>query len=218
MKNLVIGFVLVLAAAVLIPSLGGGQTKALGSMPASSVRDDTDSVNFRLDLLEQVPTDTVIESNPSHPFLYTVPAGKSLIVTYFRAGVGGDTYTIGGAPVGAGAVNLGRIVVNEGETFVGGTTAGQTPVMCGYLVDKAKAPGVGVHVSGAAYVVPTGKTLYITHVVAGNNPTPPGQIDIDGKNLITLGSLLAGENVYIPVSAGKVVEATNTAAFHGYLK
>jgi hypothetical protein len=216
MKKLMLGVVLILGAAVLMPSFGGGQPKALGSMPAAKVADDGATVDHRLDLLEQVPTESVIQANPNQPFVYTVPTGQSLVVTYFRAS--GDTYTIGGAPVGGGAVNLGRIVVNEGETFVGGTNSGGTPTMCGYLTNKANAPGVAVHVTGAAYSVPTGKTLYITHVVAGVNPSPAGEIDIDGKTLIPLGSSPGGENVTIPVVAGKVVNATNTAAFHGYLK
>lgn len=219
MKNLIWRSVLVLGAAILIPACDGGQYGA--SAPSASMvpksmdsSGDNGQVNARLDVLEQAPGDTVMESNPNHPFLYTVPAGQSLIVTYFRGG-SGDTFTIGGASVGN--VSVGRIVANEGEVVVGGTIPGGTPKMAGYLIDKAKAPGVGVHVTASTYTVPAGKTLYVTHVVAGVN-SGGGQIDIDGKNLIFLGSAPAGEDVFIPVAAGKVVNATNTAALHGYLK
>jgi hypothetical protein len=229
--NLAARLVLALATTMILPACGSkgppgapGPSSSSGisydnstsGMAATTVQDAIDELSFRLDLLEQVPSDTVHQANASTSFTYTVPTGMSLVITYFRAN-GSAAYTIGGVSFGYNAVNLGRIVVNEGEIVSAGSSAGDTPLMHGYLVPKARAPGVGVHITGSSYTVPTGKTLYLTHLFAGV-ASGGGNITLDGKLLAAAGTLPAGENVYIPVMAGKIVNPINTSAVHGYLK
>jgi hypothetical protein len=224
--------ILLAAAAVAIPACGSGgpagppgpssssgisYDNSLSGLAATTVQQAIDELDFRIDLLEQVPEDSVTQANPSTSFTYTVPAGKSLIITYFRAS-GSAAYTVGGVAMGFNAVNLGRIVVNEGELVSAGSSAGDTPRMHGYLVSKAKAPGVGIHLTNSpSYTVPAGKTLYITHLfapVTGGG----GDITIDGKVIGPLGVIPQGESVFLPVAAGKVVNPVNTSTVHGYLR
>jgi len=68
------------------PGAGAGITfdNSISGMAATNVQDAIDELDFRLDLLEQVPTDSVhTETVP--PFSYTVPPGQSLVVTFMRS-------------------------------------------------------------------------------------------------------------------------------------
>jgi hypothetical protein len=220
---------LLLCLSLCIPACGGGGGRSKGpvsgsnvdydnttsGLAATNVQDAIDELDFRLDLLEQVPSDSVQEANASAAFLYNVPAGQSLIITYFKAN-GSSDYTVAGVRMGWNAGSKAQIVVNEGEAVSAGSPSGDTPIMSGYLVPKARAPGVGIHINGM-YTVPVGKTLYITQIF-----TPviavQGNITIDGKLLVAQGVAPQGENVFIPVVAGKVVNAIGTSTVHGYLR
>lgn len=45
-----------------------------------------------------------------------------------------------------------------------------------------------------------------------------GNITIDGKLLVAAGIAPQGENVFIPMVAGKAVNAIGTSTVHGYLR
>jgi len=229
--RLALQLALLFATALIIPACGSkgppgapgpsasdgiSYSNSTSGMAATTVQEAIDEFDFRLDLLEQVPADTVHLSAPSAQVSYTVPAGKSLVITFFRTN-SASPYTVEGVKAGYSMVNLGRLVANEGETVICPSPSGETPILHGYLISKDRAPGMGIHGGGTPYTVPAGKTLYITQLF-----TPvvavEGDITIDGVLLASAGTIPTGENVFIPVKAGRVVNAAGTSTFHGYLK
>jgi len=112
--------------------------------------------------------------------------------------------------------DLSKIIVNSGESVTAPNLGGSTPRMHGYLISSAKAPGTAVHFGNGDYTVSSGKTLFITHVVAAVGTST--DVTIAGKLFIQAGTRPEGETVYIPVMAGKVISVQGSSAFHGYLK
>lgn len=145
---------------------------------------------------------------------YTVPAGKSLIITYLKCSQS-DPSVIAGVPVGYAPAGRAQFVVNAGETVEGrGLGGGQGLSLHGYLVPQAKAPGVGVHLnSGASYTVPAGKILVVTHAMTQINDG----ITVAGERAIEYAP--TGENTEIWVQAGETVTLSSfSSSVHGYLR
>jgi hypothetical protein len=145
---------------------------------------------------------------------YTVPAGKTLIITYLKCSQS-DPSVIAGVPVGYAPVGRAQFVVNAGETVEGrGLGGGQGLSLHGYLVAAAKAPGVGVHLSsGASYTVPAGKILVVTHAMTQINDG----ITVAGERMIEYAP--TGENTEVWVQAGETVNVSSfNSAVHGYLR
>ncbi len=145
---------------------------------------------------------------------YTVPAGKTLIITYLKCSQS-DPAVIAGVPVGYAPSGPAQFVVNAGELVEGrGLGGGQGLSLHGYLVPQAKAPGVGIHLnSGASYTVPAGKTLVVTHVMTQINDG----LSVAGERMIEYAP--QGENTEVWAQAGETVTVSSfNSAVHGYLR
>jgi hypothetical protein len=214
---------------------GGNATQAvnvtysntLSGMTATNVQAAIDQLDGRMDaaeakltlhdqqlasLLPAVPDGVVHLS--ARGSTYTVPAGKTLIITYLKCSQS-DPSVIAGVPVGYAPVGPARFVVNAGETVEGrGLGGGQGLSLHGYLVAQTKAPGVGVHLaSGANYTVPAGKTLVVTHAMTQISDG----ISVAGERMIEYAP--AGENTEVWVQAGETIAlSTFNSSIHGYLK
>ncbi|HLY11445.1 MAG TPA: hypothetical protein VKW04_19230 [Planctomycetota bacterium] len=198
------------------PSAGSGISydNTTSGMAATTIQDAIDELDFRVDILEQVPSDSVHQDGAT--FTYTVPAGNSLVITFLRSS-SASPFAIAGSTAGYNPVGPSKIVLNEGESVTVPNNGGTTPRVHGYLIPKAKAPGTAVHFANTDYTVPVGKTLYLTHVVS-EAVVATSDLTVDGKILIQAGTSPQGETVYVPVMAGKVVSAQGTNGVHGYLK
>ena len=169
---------------------------------ATDVQAAIDELDQANDRLLPIPTDTIHLEDPVSAISYTVPAGQTLVVTYWDVTPTVSGSSIEGIPIFGNGSSM--LVANSGEVIV----LQAMEQLHGYLVPTAAAPGISVHVMGSSYVVPAGKTLVITEAL---NP-----VDIDG-NPLTESSLVA-TNEKIFVGTGRTVTCSQANSyFHGYL-
>ena len=175
---------------------------ASSGLLATDVQAAIDELDLAADRLLPVPTDTIHLENTVSAFSYTVPAGQTLVVTYWEVGPAGGGSSIDGVPVSGGGTST--LLANSGELIVGQAYER----LHGYLVPASDAPGTAIHVMGSIYVVPVGKTLVITEAF---NP-----VDIDGITLT--GATFAAANTRVFVRSGRTVSCSQANSyFHGYV-
>jgi hypothetical protein len=213
---------------------GGGRTAAntsysntLSGMAATNVQAAIDQLDGRMDAAEaklllhdqqlaavQPATPDGMVHMSTRGSTYTVPPGKTLIITYLKCSQS-DPSVIAGVPVGYAPSGVAQFVVNAGEVVEGrGLGGGQGLSLHGYLVAEAKAPGVGIHLaSGANYTVPAGKTLVVTHTMTQISDG----ISVAGGRMIEYAP--QGENTEIWVESGETVNISSfNSSVHGYLR
>jgi hypothetical protein len=202
-------------------------SNTLSGMAATNVQAAIDELDGRMDAAEAKlilddqqlaallpPAPDGIVHLSARGSTYTVPAGKTLVITYLKCSQS-DPAAIAGVLVGYAPEGRAQFVVNAGELVEGrGLGGGQPLSLHGYLVASAKAPGVGVHLpSGSSYTVPAGKTLVVTHVMTQLTDG----ITVAGGRMIEYAP--QGENTEIWVQAGETITVSSTtSAVHGYLR
>jgi hypothetical protein len=202
-------------------------SNTLSGMAAANVQAAIDELDGRMDAAEAkllLHDQQIAALSPTAPdgvvhlssrgSTYTVPAGKTLIITYLKCSQS-DPSVIAGVPVGFAPAGRAQFVVNTGELVEGrGLGGGQGLSLHGYLVPAAEAPGVGIHLaSGSSYTVPAGKMLVLTH---GWTQISDG-ILVGAERVIE--SAPQGENIEVWVQAGETVNVNAfNSAVHGYLR
>jgi hypothetical protein len=202
-------------------------SNTLSGMTATNVQAAIDQLDGRMDAAEAKlllhdqqlagllpPAPEAIVHLSARGSTYTVPAGKTLIITYLKCSQS-DPAAIAGVLVGYAPEGRAQFVVNAGEVVEGrGLGGGQPLSLHGYLVPQAKAPGVGVHLgSSSSYTVPTGKTLVVTHTMTQLSDG----ITVAGGRMIEYAP--QGENTEIWVQAGETITTSSSvSAVHAYLR